>query len=103
MRLRESSISHRVGLQTLSNAKVVMTRAGSVLTDMYISPEAMADVRSWDNAAVDEQTRRDILLLAALLEITTLCFMLWKSLATVESTINISAIACPTNSLTGTM
>jgi len=46
--------------ELLSNAKVKMTRAGSILTDVYLSPECMADVRAWSDSQVDEQTRREI-------------------------------------------
>jgi len=31
------------------------------LTDLYISPEALEDIREWDNTEVDEVTRREIL------------------------------------------
>jgi len=86
--------------ELLSNAKVVMTRAGSVLTDMYISPEAMADVRSWDNAAVDEQTRRDIFVAGGLAKIYDVMLHVMEEFGNGREYNKYFCNNCPTNSLT---
>ena len=53
----------------MSLMKTVMRRTGgvnssslnrSMLTDLYISPEAMEDIRNWGIDIVDEVTRREI-------------------------------------------
>lgn len=55
----------------VSLLKVVMRRNGggnstsvnrSMLTDLYLSPEAMEDIRNWNVDQVDEVTRREIFL-----------------------------------------
>lgn len=38
------------------------TQGRGVLTDLYISPEALEDIREWDETEVDEVTRREIFL-----------------------------------------
>ena len=54
----------------VSLMKTTMTRLGggntaslkrSRLTDLYISPEALEDIREWDHDEVDDVTRREIL------------------------------------------
>ena len=51
--------------EVLSNMMVQIKRAngdsGGTLTDLYLSPEAMADIRAWTEAEVDELTRKEIL------------------------------------------
>lgn len=53
--------------ELLSRAKTAMMRGAGgngnagKLTDVYLSPEAMEDVRSWGTNQVDEYTRREIL------------------------------------------
>lgn len=57
--------------ELLSRAKTAMTRGAGgngnagKLTDVYLSVEAMEDVRAWGSAQVDEFTRREILTQAA--------------------------------------
>lgn len=46
--------------ELVSEGKVLMARQGGSLTDLYISPEAMADVRSWDYTQIDPTTAREI-------------------------------------------
>lgn len=45
----------------LSAMITTMIRAGSTLTDLYLSPECMADIRDWTATDVDEVTRKEIL------------------------------------------
>jgi len=54
----------------VSLMKTTMTRLGggnsssvnrSRLTDLYVSPEALEDIRNWDSDEVDDLTRREIL------------------------------------------
>lgn len=63
--------------ELLSEQGVKMQRAGSKLTDVYLSPEAFADIRSWTDTQVDEATRREIFIQGGLANIygTTLHVM----------------------------
>lgn len=57
--------------ELLSRAKTAMMRGAGgngnagVLTDVYLSPEAMEDVRAWGTNQVDEFTRREIMVAAS--------------------------------------
>lgn len=46
--------------ELLNQMIVKMKRAKRVLTDVYVSPEDMADVREWGESEVDPVTRREI-------------------------------------------
>ena len=52
--------------ELLNKMMVGMKRAGRTLTDLYLSPEDLADVREWGVADVDDITRREIFVGAGL-------------------------------------
>lgn len=46
--------------ELLNQMMVRMERNRRILTDVYVSPEDLADIREWGDSAVDEVTRREI-------------------------------------------
>lgn len=48
--------------ELINQMKVRMERNDRTLTDLYVSPEDMADIAEWGESQVDEFTRRDIFL-----------------------------------------
>lgn len=46
--------------ELINQMMIRMKRNRRMLTDLYVSPEDMGDIREWSDSQVDEQTRREI-------------------------------------------
>lgn len=55
-----SSAAGFLSKELINQMMVKMERNRRTLTDLYVSPEDMADIREWNDSQVDEQTRREI-------------------------------------------
>lgn len=55
-----SASSGFLSKELINSMMTKMKRTRRTLTDLYVSPEDMADIREWSESQVDELTRRDI-------------------------------------------